>query len=650
MRKYETLVKIIINNVGGKGNIKEVSHCLTRIRLTLKDFDMVNEENIINASGVLTAQKSGSEYQVVVGTIVNDVYEEFEHQVGSLTVASSDGENEEKEKGNPLMRGIKMLTRCMGPIIGIMSATGLIRGLLVILSTAGILATTSVEYQLFTIIADTVLKFLPVCVAVSSAKYFKMKNPYIGLMLGLMMVYPTLETVITAGGAAPLYTLFAGTWFETDIFSTFFGIPIIYQPGGYYYSLIPAIVAVFFASKVERWISDHSNEKISFLLVPLTTMVVSFIATILVLGPISNFLGLFIQKIIVLVYNLSPVISAVVINLIYQPMVVLGLHWCLSPIQLNNYAILGYDPVLACMWPSAFTLAGVAMGVYFRTKKNNTKQICVTSAISSLCHIMEPALYALTVPNPRLFVNAVIGSVCGGVYIAATKTYLYSLTGTILGVVGFVNPNGDISGMYNMIIACAINMIVPFVLTLFTYREKEAKKTENQNKNKNIVMSPMTGKTVLLANSEDVTFKEEKLGKGIAIDPEDDKIYAPFDGTLSMVYSTKHALGFSSDDGMEVLLHIGIDTVKLNGEHFHIAKKQGERIKAGEVIGTVDLAKVKAAGYNTQTYVIISNTPDYLDVIEAVDEGSDIKGGAKLLHLLPKTMEMQSGRIAAEEA
>ncbi|MCD8097572.1 MAG: glucose PTS transporter subunit IIA [Lachnospiraceae bacterium] len=539
------------------------------------------------------------------------------------------------------MRAIKMLTRCMGPIIGIMSATGLIRGLLVILSTAGILASTSVEYQLFTIIADTVLKFLPVCVAISAAKYFKMQNPYIGLMLGLMMVYPTLEDVITLGGTTPLYTLFAGTWFETDIFSTFFGIPIIYQPDGYYYTLIPAIVAVFFASKVEKWISSHSNEKVSFLVVPLTTMVVSFIATILVLGPISNFLGLFIQKIVVLAYNLSPVISSIIINVIYQPMVVLGLHWCLSPIQLNNFAILGYDPVLACMWPSAFTLAGVAMGVYFKTKKSNKKQVCVTSAISALCHIMEPALYALTVPRPRLFVNAVIGSVCGGLYIAITKTYFYSMTGTILGVVDFVNPNGDLSGMYNMMIACAINMIVPFVLTLFNYHETEDTEKAAPKKVTNMIVSPMSGKTLLLKNADDATFRDEKLGKGIVINPEGNTLYAPFDGTLSMVYSTKHALGFSSDEGIEALLHIGIDTVKLNGEYFHITKKQGDRIQAGEEIGSVDLEKIKAAGYNVQSYLIVSNTSDYLDVIETVEEGRSIKGGERILRVLPDKIGRQ---------
>ncbi|MDQ0361767.1 glucose PTS transporter subunit IIA [Breznakia pachnodae] len=624
MRKYETLVKTIINNVGGQKNIIKASHCLTRIRLNLKDYSLINEDNILANEKVLTAQKSGDEYQVVVGTIVADVYDEFSRQL-KLDNYSETDDVEVKKKGNLLSRAITTLTKCMSPFLSVMAATGLLRGLLVLVSSIGLLSSDSLEYQLILTVANVVLMFLPAFVGYTAAKYFNMKYAYVGLVLGLALVYPTLESMINPVDTSPLYTMFSGTWFETDVYSTFFGIPILLQSGGYAYAIIPAIVSVYFASKVEKITSKYCSDLVAFSVVPMVTMIVAFPMTLLFLGPISNFAGLLMQNIVMAAYNINPIVSAIVINITYQPMVVLGIHWALSPITYNSFAMLGYDPIMACMWPSAFSIAGVCFAIWFRAKDKKMKAMAAPAAISALCHIMEPGLYGVTVPNKKYFLYCIIGATLGGVWLAATNTYNYALTGTILGVVGFINPEtASLAGMWNMIIACCIVIGVPFILTLFTFKNERVKSKEKEivesGFEKEIISSPIAGETVLLRNANDISFKEEKLGHGIAINPTSGDVFAPFDGTMSMIFPTKHSFGMLSDSGVELLLHIGIDIVNLKGDHFTVLKEQGDRIEKGELIAKFDLDKLKVLGYNMQTYIIVSNTQAYLDVLEAIDE------------------------------
>lgn len=645
MRKYEALVKTIINNVGGKKNIQNASHCLTRIRLSLKDFNLIVEENILACDEVLTAQKSGGEYQVVVGTIVPDVFNEVMRQLGALTLADGDA-NEIQEKGHLLSRAIKTLTKCMSPFLSVMAAAGLLRGVLVLIDATGLLSASTLEYQLIQVVANVVLMFLPAFVGFTAAKYFNMKYEYVGLVLGLALVFPSLETMINPVDSAPLYTLFAGTWFETAVHSTFFGIPILLQSGGYAYAIIPAIVSVYFASKIEKLIDSHCSDLIAFSIVPMLTMAISFPAALLFLGPLSNFAGLLMQNIIMWAYSINPIISSIVINVTYQPMVVLGIHWALSPITYNSFAMLGYDPIMACMWPSAFSIAGVCFAIWFRTKDKKMKAIAAPAGISALCHIMEPGLYGITVPNKRYFAYCIIGATLGGMWLAFTQTYNYALTGTILGVVGFINPEtGSLLGMWNMILAICIVVGVPFLLTFFTYKDKEkVEKNQVQTKQevksfeKEIIVSPIEGETVLLQNANDISFKEGKMGNGIAVNPSVGEVYAPFDGVMNMVFPTKHCFGMTGKNGAEVLIHIGIDTVKLNGEHFSVLKKQGEEIKVGEKIAEFDLEVLKALGYDMQTYIIVTNTNAYLDVLEAIDDKQQVRVNDPLIMTLSKEM------------
>ncbi|MDM8156426.1 glucose PTS transporter subunit IIA [Amedibacillus dolichus] len=636
MRKYEHLVKTIIYNVGGKKNITDVTHCLTRLRFRLADEDRINEDNILNCDEVLTAQKVQGEYQVVVGVIVNEVFAELEQQLGGRGHAQ---EESEEVSGNLLMRAIKTITKCITPVLGVMSATALLQGLNALLNAMGLLnGGTAV---VLTTLANTVLRFLPIFIGFTAAKHFRMKNAYIGLLMGAAMCFPDLEASLMGAQAAPLYTMFAGTMFETPVYSTFLGLPILFPAGGYYSTVIPVIVAVWFAAKVEHLLSRYIPDILGFCVTPALTVLVAYPATLLALGPISNFGGLLIQNLILWLFGLSPLVCHIFICLIYQPLVILGMHWPLAPIQLTNIATMGYDPVLVCMWPSAFSVAGAAAGVYFKTKNSRMKQIAGPAVISGLCHIMEPALYGITLPDKKRQAFAILGATLAGIIISVTGIQNYTLSGTILGVTGFINPTtGDLSGLFWILIACAVSFGVPMVLCYLSYQdEKQPKKQTEESSSTGSrqrlqIASPLQGEIMELSESADAAFAQEKMGKGVAIRPTSGEICAPFDGTLTMVFPTKHAIGLKSEEGIELLIHIGIDTVHLQGECFTLFKQSGDPIRKGERIGCFDLEEIRKRGYDPQSFVIVTNAGEYLDVLSS-SAAKDCSFNAPLLTVLP---------------
>ncbi|MDD3141135.1 MAG: beta-glucoside-specific PTS transporter subunit IIABC [Lachnospiraceae bacterium] len=635
MRKYERLVKTVINNIGGKKNIKNVTHCLTRLRFTLKDYDLVNEDNILNTEDVLTAQKSGAEYQVVVGMIVTDVFEEVSKQLGLENLIE---EEEEAPQGNIFNRAIQVVTKSITPVLGVMSATGLMQGLIALLVAVGVLKTGTGEHTILLTLASTVLKFLPIFLGYSAAKTFKMKNPYIGMMMGAALVFPGLEDSLQAGGTA-LYTLFQGTMFATPVYSKFYGIPVMFPPGGYYSTVIPVLVIVFFTAKIEKFLNKHIPDIIGFAVVPALTVLISYPMSLLIIGPISNFAGLLLQNVVLSLYNMSSVLSSLFICLIYQPLVIFGLHWPLAPIQLTNYAAMGYDPVLVCIWVATFSQAGAAAAVWCRTKNKKTKAIAAPAFVSACCHIMEPAIYGITLPDKKRMLFAILGSTAGGVFLTISGAQNYTLSGTILGVVGFINPKtGSLYGLWMVLISILISAGIPFILCFLTYREEKVQKEINSISTitKMSINSPLKGTVTILEQAHDPSFATGKLGKGVAINPIDGNVYAPCDGTITIVFPTKHAIGITCDNGLELLIHIGIDTVKLDGKGFEMLKKQGDVVKQGELIMKFNLETIKKENYDLQSYVVITNADDYLDVLEPAIEGDEvIEKEDVLLQIIP---------------
>lgn len=631
MGKYEDLAHFIIENVGEKENIKNVTHCMTRLRFSLHNEELINEKKLLNNSEIVTSQKSGGQYQVVIGTHVSDVYDEVTRQIGG-----DENSQEEPESKGTLNKFIDIITKVITPVLGILIASGLIQGLLAILTATGVVETTDGAYVILNAMGNALFTFFPVVLGYTSAKAFKMDG-YVGMIIGASLVFPNIITDLVTG--TPLYILFSGTILEMPIYQTFFGLPIIFPETGYTSTVIPIILAMYFASKIEKILKKVIPSIVGFTLVPFMTVLVSVPITILVVGPIANVASLLISSGILVLYTVSPILTTVVVGLIYQPLVILGLHWPLLTIGINNFGILGYDYILPMIFTASFAQTAVVMAVYAKTKSAKTKGICVPAIISGLFCIIEPAIYGVTLPIKKRFVFSMIGGTIGGVILSALSIKMYTMSVGVLGIVSFINPEtGSFSGLVIAIVATLITMVISFLLTYFTFNEtieseEETASVPKQLSAKKELTSPLKGSTLNLENAQDSVFSKGLLGNGIVILPTEGKVIAPCDGILTSIFPTGHAIGITSDTGIEILIHVGKDTVKLNGKYFTILLQQGDRIAKGDTILEFDIEKIEKAGYSTETPIVITNSDQFLDVINTDDAQVDYD--TMLMTLIP---------------
>lgn len=617
LEKYKDLAGFIVEHLGGKSNIENVTHCMTRLRFTLKDTSIVDETSLLNQKGIATAQLSGGKYQIVIGTHVGDVCDEVLQQLGHVF---SPNQNEVK-KEHLLNRFIAIIIQVITPVLGILIASGLIQGLLAILTALHLVAPGDGAQIMLNAMGQALFTFFPVALGYTSAKAFKMDG-YVGMIIGACLIFPNLLADMTAG--EPMYTMFAGTILATPVFKTFFGIPIIFPAMGYASTVIPIILSMFFTSKVERLLKKYIASSIGFTLVPFFTILIAVPVTILLVGPIANILSSLISAGVTTLYGASSLLTAIIVGLIYQPLVIFGLHWPLIMIGINNLGTLGYDFILPMIFTASFAQTAVVFAVYMRTHSKKMKNICVPAMISGMFCIIEPAIYGVTLPVKKRFFYSCIGGTVGGVILSLLAKPMYAASVGVLGLVSFVNPQGDdFMGVIVATVACIIAMLIAFCLTYFTFKPKEdledatpVNKTMISSKKRNLG-SPMKGTLIDLSELQDDAFAKGVLGKGCGIIPTEGKIIAPCDGVISSFFPTKHALGITSNDGIEFLIHIGRDTVQLNGKYFHEKKHQGDHIKKGEILLEFDIDSILKAGYELETSIIITNTNAYLDVMRA---------------------------------
>ena len=633
MGKYEDLAHFIIKNVGGKENIKNVTHCMTRLRFSLHDEKLINEKKLLDNREIATSQKAGGQYQVVIGTHVGDVYDEVTTQLGS-----DENSQEEPESKGILNKIIDIITKVITPVLGILIASGLIQGLLAVMTATGIVETTDGAYMILNAMGNALFTFFPVVLGYTSAKAFKMDG-YVGMIIGASLIFPNIVADLATG--TPLYVLFSGSILEMPIYQTFFGLPIIFPETGYTSTVIPIILAMYFASKVEKTLKKVIPTIVGFTLVPFLTVLVSVPITILVVGPIANVASLLISSCISTLYTASPILTSIVVGLIYQPLVILGLHWPLVTIGINNFGILGYDYIFPMIFTASFAQTAVVMAVYAKTKSAKTKGICVPAIISGLFCIIEPAIYGITLPVKKRFVFSMVGGTIGGVILSALSIKMYTMSVGVLGIVSFINPEtGSFSGLVIAVIATLITMVVSFLLTYFTFNE--AIEADDEDETVSIptqlsarieLTSPLKGSTLSLKNAQDSVFSKGVLGNGIVVLPTEGKVVAPCDGVLTTVFPTGHAIGITSDTGIEILIHVGKDTVKLNGKYFTILLQQGDRVAKGDTILEFDIEKIEKAGYSTETPIIITNSDQFLDVIQTDD--AQVGYDTMLMTLIP---------------
>lgn len=621
--KYDGLARIIIQNVGGRDNIISLAHCITRLRFKLKDESKANTEVLKATDGIVSVMRAGGQYQVVIGNHVADVYDvvcEHAHITGE-TPQGGDGEPEKMSVGARVM---DIISGVFQPCLFVLSAAGIIKGLLALWAFIagqkfGVDVTTQGAYQIWYAIGDGFFYYFPIILGYTAAKKFK-SNVFVGMALGVGLVYPSMVS-ITAGEV--LGSVFAGTAFQMDYYTTFFGIPVIMPASGYTSSVVPIVLAVAMAAWLEKQLKKVIPEVVKAFLTPLFVLIIAMPLTYLVIGPVATIICNAITLLFSAIYGLPVVgglVAGVFIGAFWQVLVIFGLHWALVPLAILNYAALGYDNVLSPYFCVSFAQSMAVLGIIVKTKDKKLRDMAIPAFVSGMFGVTEPCIYGITLPKKKPFVISCIGGAIGGAIIGFAGVKSYSMGG--LGLFGLPSYiDGANQSMYSLMWVCIgtlVAMAVSFVLTLVTYKDDAPALTADKNTAKSgvsTVAAPMKGAVKPLAETPDDAFASGALGQGVAIEPTEGKLYAPFDGKVVTFFPTGHAVGMKADDGAELLIHVGMDTVKMNGEGFVPKVKQGDHVKKGDLLLEFDLGKIRAAGYSTISPVVLTNSDAYADVI-----------------------------------
>ncbi len=607
--KYDGLARIIIQNVGGKSNIASLTHCITRLRFKLKDESKANTDILKGTDGIVTVIQSGGQYMVVIGNHVADVYDtviSVGHLESIAAAPDDDAGDGPKEKMNPLNAFVSIVTGVFSPFLGVMCACGIIKGFLALFVAIGVLDGSGGTYNILYSLGDAIFYFMPVLLGYSAAKRFKLPEAE-GLIIGCALVYPY---VLSSSGM--------------DV-SHLFGIPVSMPPSGdYSSSVLPIIVAVAFAAWFEKKIKDHIPTTIKMFTVPLLTCFVTVCLTFWIIGPITSVVSSGLSGVFAAVASFSPVLLGVLAGGLWMVLVMFGLHWALVPLAINDMAMMGHSTMLIGMFAHSFILIGSVVGIMMKTKDKKLKSLCPPAAISAVAGVTEPALYGIVLPKKTPFIRAcVISGILGGA-LMAFGVVQYTMAGLgVFGYTAYINTAAnDASGMVASIVISLIGVVAGFVSEMIFYKADEPKKEEagstasaGSATKGGSVAAPVSGEVKELSEVEDEAFSSGALGQGFAIVPSEGKVYAPVDGTVSTFFPTGHAIGLLSDGGTEVLIHVGMDTVKLNGNGFTPKVEQGAKVKKGDLLLEFDIDYIKSQGYSTVTPVIITNSDDYTDVV-----------------------------------
>ena len=610
----------VLDAVGGKENVNSVVHCATRLRFKLKDEEKADTNRLIQDDDVIQVVQSGGQYQVVIGSHVSDVYREL------TGVANFDGESEKSaEKGNPLNQLIDIISSIFTPFLGAMTGAGVLKGFLTLAVTMNWLAADSGVYTVWYAIADGLFTYLPVMLAFTAAKKFK-TNEFLAVSLAMALVHPSI-------------TELAGQTLS------FVGIPVIIGASAYTSSVIPIILAVFLQSYVERFFKKVIPSFLQIICVPLAVFLIMAPVTFIVVGPLGTIVGNLLGSGYDAIYNLSPILAGAIMGGLWQVFVMFGMHWGFVPIAMVNLTQFGFDTMVPMLLPAVLAQGGAALAVFFITKNVKLKGLALSSTITSLFGITEPTVYGVTLPLKKPFIAACISGAIGGAIVgfSQVKNYTFGLV-SLLSLPSFIpHDTQDMSGLIAAAIGTAVAFGAAFVLTFVLRFEDQPNPADTDTEkskvpapsitNERVVLSsPLAGRVVPLNEVKDQVFSSGAMGKGIAIDPANGTLVAPSDGTITTLFPTGHAIGLTTTDGVEILMHIGMDTVELEGKGFEIFVKQEDQVKKGDLLVKFDLSLIKEAGYSTVTPIVVTNTPNYLDVLDMNQE--DVLQGEDFLAIV----------------
>ncbi|WP_275075752.1 beta-glucoside-specific PTS transporter subunit IIABC [Providencia rettgeri] len=602
----------IIALIGGQKNISQHWHCITRLRFNLHNNELVNVDELRNIPWVLGVNFQGNQLQVILGSHVTHVFTELHKLVEPSTSTESlddqQGSNIEP-KQNFINTFFDFLSGIFTPILPAIIGTGLLKGLLALFDMSGFIQAGSSEYRILYTISDSAFYFLPILLAFSVAKKFK-TNEYIAVTLAFILVYPM---------------------FQNEPALSFFGINI---PNiTYNFTVIPIILGVWLLSYINRWVEKIIPASVKIIFVPLLVLIITSLITLSLLAPLGYYVGEYLQQTFSYLFDVAGPIAGLIMGGCLSLLVITGMHYAFFPATFSNFKTLGYDFVLLPISLSSnLAQAGATLAVAIKTKNTKLKSIAYSSSLSAVFGITEPAIYGVTMRLKKPFYAALVGGAIGGGIIGtfAVKAFAFSIPG-ITALPTYVEA-GTNNFLY-ICLAIAASFSTAFIITLFLKWDEtglsapnnqqnapqstiavEPKNIQKQHNNQNIELSliaPITGETLALEHVPDTVFANRIIGDGIAIIPSDNKVYAPADGIVSMVTPSKHAIGITTNDGLDVLIHVGIDTVSLNGEGFTLHVNEKDLVKCGDLLIEFDIENINKHSLSTITPVLITNFDEF---------------------------------------
>ncbi|OCG22045.1 PTS beta-glucoside transporter subunit IIABC [Gilliamella sp. App2-1] len=625
--KNKQLAESIIQHVGGKDNVISLVHCATRLRFVLKDDNKADADTLKKQVGVITVVQSGGQFQVVIGNNVADIFSDI-MQLTNLNENPS-SETKSGKKSGVLSKLIDLVSGIFIPALAILVAGGILKGLISLLQILNIIAPETPTYNFLFAIADAPFYYLPIILGFSAVKKFG-GNPYVGMALGGALVHPNIVGMMK--GALELQT-------------EFFSIPINLIP--YASSVFPIILASWFYSLLERNFNKILHDSFKKFISPLLGILITVPLTFTVIGPIVSILSDAVASGIIYIYQLNSVIASMILAAVWQIMVIFGVHWGLVPFAMNNIALYQEDFMLPILFPAVFAQTGAALAVMLRSKDKQFKGLASSSVLSGIFGVTEPAIYGVNLPLKRPFVIGCLSAAIGGAIVGCYHSVAYSFGFiSIFAFLQLIPPEGIDERFYAVVVASILSFTIASLATYFFGIAKDKSKTnesdnlspnniDNENiekQNNTTIYSPMTGKVFALSEVNDPTFASELMGKGTAIIPTIGQVVAPDDGEVVSLFRTKHAIGLQTDSGAEILIHIGIDTVKLDGQYFQAHIKAGNKVKKGDLLVSFDIEAIKQAGFEVTTPIIITNSDNYQDILPIFKQ-DNIQSGEALLAL-----------------
>lgn len=616
-KKYENLAADIVEKVGGTENVSAVRHCQTRLRFTLRDTAKADKDAIQSLDGVAQVVESGGMFQVVIGMHVAEVFEEVEKMV-SVKEAGASPDAEKGGKMSPINFAIDFVSSVFQPIVPALSGAGMLKALMALLTVFHLVDSSSQTYYILNFFADAVFTFLPLLLAYTTAKRMKC-NVVLAISVAGIMCHPNWAALVTAGEPV-----------------NFFGLIPFYLVA-YTSTVIPIILIIVVQSYVEKALNKVIPKAVNLVFVPMFTFLIMGTLAMSVLGPVGEYVGEGLALVFDWLSTNASWAPSVLIGGLLPVMVMFGLHHAVAPLGSMQMASLGFDSIFGpgCVC-SNIAQGTAALVVGIRTKDSKTKQLGLSTGTTALMGITEPVLYGLNLPKKYPLFAAMIGGGLGGLYAGITHTHRFATGSSGIPAVLLYIGDDTMAYFWNIIISLVITMVSTAVITFVFSLKYENQKETSENIPATIsdtesgaVYAPVSGNVVAMENIPDPTFSEGVLGWTLGVEPSEGVVYAPFDGKVEQAADTGHAVGLVSEDGLEVLIHVGVDTVEMGGVGFSLKVKKGDRVKAGQILMTFDRKAIADAGHPDIAVVIVLNADEY-KTVEAVAEGT-VAAGAKII-------------------